>query len=174
MRLIDEQFLETPWYGSRQMARHLRRNGWCVGRHRVRRLIAQDGFGADPPAPEDQRTASAASDMALSASPSDHRPAEPGLVRRRDLHPDAQRLPVHRRDHALVQPKGSDMETIEHGSQPTIRSLKPITRRSTPSRDSFELFSGTTCWKVRTSVFVTPSFAVYPFLAPHTVSLRQL
>ena len=38
MRLIDAQFLETPWYGSRQMARHLRRNGWCVGRHRVRRL----------------------------------------------------------------------------------------------------------------------------------------
>ena len=25
MRLIDEQFLETPWYGSRQMARQLRR-----------------------------------------------------------------------------------------------------------------------------------------------------
>jgi hypothetical protein len=39
MRRIDEQFLETPWYGSRQMARHLRRNGWCVGRHRVRRLM---------------------------------------------------------------------------------------------------------------------------------------
>jgi hypothetical protein len=34
MRLIDEQFLETPWYGSRQMARHLRRDGWCVGRSR--------------------------------------------------------------------------------------------------------------------------------------------
>jgi putative transposase len=33
MRLIDEQFLETPWYGSRQMARHLRRNGWCIGRY---------------------------------------------------------------------------------------------------------------------------------------------
>jgi hypothetical protein len=26
MRLIDRQFLETPWYGSRQMARHLRRD----------------------------------------------------------------------------------------------------------------------------------------------------
>ena len=25
MRLIDEQFLQTPWHGSRQMARHLRR-----------------------------------------------------------------------------------------------------------------------------------------------------
>ncbi len=32
MRLIDAQFLETPWYGSRQMARHLRRLGYCVGR----------------------------------------------------------------------------------------------------------------------------------------------
>ena len=44
MRLIDEQFLETPWYGSRQMARHLRRNGWCVGRHRVRRQMARMGL----------------------------------------------------------------------------------------------------------------------------------
>ena len=24
MRLIDEQYLSTPWYGARQMARHLR------------------------------------------------------------------------------------------------------------------------------------------------------
>ncbi len=32
MRLIDAQFLETPWYGSRQMARHLRRGGYTVGR----------------------------------------------------------------------------------------------------------------------------------------------
>jgi len=44
MRQIDEQFLETPWYGSRQMARHLRRNGWCVGRHRVRRLMTKMGL----------------------------------------------------------------------------------------------------------------------------------
>ena len=114
MRLIDEQFLETPWYGSRQMARHLRRNGWCVGRHRVRRLMQQDGFGADLPAAKDERTASAASDMAVSASPSDHRSAEPGLVRGRDLHPDAQGLPVSRRDHGLVQPKGSGVEAVEH------------------------------------------------------------
>src|SRR4051795_10600700 len=36
MRLIDRQFLETPWYGSRQMARHLRREGYLVGRKRIR------------------------------------------------------------------------------------------------------------------------------------------
>lgn len=44
MRLIDVQFLETPWYGSRQMARHLRRDGHEVGRKRVRRLMAVMGL----------------------------------------------------------------------------------------------------------------------------------
>ena len=39
MRLIDEQFLKTPWYGSRQMARWLQREGHEGGRHRVRRLM---------------------------------------------------------------------------------------------------------------------------------------
>jgi putative transposase len=45
MRLIDRQFLETPWYGSRQMARHLRREGYTVGRKRIRRLMAKMGRG---------------------------------------------------------------------------------------------------------------------------------
>jgi putative transposase len=44
MRLIDEQFLETPWYGSRQMARHLRHDGYTLGRKRVRRLMARMGL----------------------------------------------------------------------------------------------------------------------------------
>jgi putative transposase len=44
MRLLDEQFLETPWYGSRQMARHLRRQGHSVCRKRVRRLMAKVGL----------------------------------------------------------------------------------------------------------------------------------
>jgi putative transposase len=44
MRLIDAQSLETPWYGSRQMARHLRREGYVVGRKRVRRLMARMGL----------------------------------------------------------------------------------------------------------------------------------
>ena len=44
MRLIDAQFLETPWYGSRQMASHLRRAGYEVGRKRIRRLMAKMGL----------------------------------------------------------------------------------------------------------------------------------
>jgi putative transposase len=39
MAIIDRQFLETPWYGSRQMARHMHREGHRCGRHRVRRLM---------------------------------------------------------------------------------------------------------------------------------------
>jgi putative transposase len=39
MALIDKQFLETPWYGSRQMARYMQRHGHKCGRHRVRRLM---------------------------------------------------------------------------------------------------------------------------------------
>ncbi|WP_439800398.1 IS3 family transposase [Shimia thalassica] len=39
MEIIDKQFLETPWYGSRQMARHMKRNDHQCGRHRVRRLM---------------------------------------------------------------------------------------------------------------------------------------
>ena len=46
MRLIDEQYLRTPWYGSRQMARHLRRQGYRVGRKRIRRLMRQMGLTA--------------------------------------------------------------------------------------------------------------------------------
>ena len=39
MVIIDKQFLETPWYGSRQMARYMQRQGHKCGRHRVRRLM---------------------------------------------------------------------------------------------------------------------------------------
>jgi putative transposase len=46
MRLIDEQFMETPFYGSRQMMRHLYRLGYAAGRDRVRRLMRLMGLAA--------------------------------------------------------------------------------------------------------------------------------
>ncbi|GJL55587.1 MAG: transposase [Nitrospirales bacterium] len=44
MRVMDEQFLATPYYGSRQMARWLKRQGYSIGRHRVRRLMRVMGL----------------------------------------------------------------------------------------------------------------------------------
>jgi len=51
MRRIDELFLKYPFYGSRQMVRQLRREGVCVGRHRVRRLMRLMGLQAIYQAP---------------------------------------------------------------------------------------------------------------------------
>ncbi len=39
MRLIDKQFLETPFYGVRQMTWHLRNDGQLVNKKRIRRLM---------------------------------------------------------------------------------------------------------------------------------------
>ena len=39
MAVIDKLFLETLWYGLRQMARHMKRNNHQYGRHRVRWLM---------------------------------------------------------------------------------------------------------------------------------------
>ena len=43
MRLVDEAFLECPYYSSRQMMRHLRRLGHPVSRNRGRPADAHDG-----------------------------------------------------------------------------------------------------------------------------------
>ena len=55
MRRIDELFLKYPFYGSRQMVRHLWREGVGVGRHRVRRLMRLMGLQAIYQAPRTTR-----------------------------------------------------------------------------------------------------------------------
>ena len=55
MRLIDEQYLRTPWYGSRQMARYLGRLGHTVGRKRARRLMRLLSLVSLPPKPNTRR-----------------------------------------------------------------------------------------------------------------------
>jgi putative transposase len=51
MRLIDERWLKTPFYGSRRMARHLGRQGHSASRKRVRRLMKKMGLEAVYPRP---------------------------------------------------------------------------------------------------------------------------
>jgi putative transposase len=57
MRLIDQLYLEMPWYGSRQMTRELRRAGHRVGRKRVRRLMRLMGLRSVAPRPFTSRRA---------------------------------------------------------------------------------------------------------------------
>jgi putative transposase len=51
MRRIDEQYLRTPFYGSRRMAAWLAREGEEINRKRVRRLMALMGLEAIHPGP---------------------------------------------------------------------------------------------------------------------------
>ena len=44
MRLVDEQFLDTPYYGGRLKAKHLKRTGYRVNRKRIRRLMLSMGL----------------------------------------------------------------------------------------------------------------------------------
>lgn len=46
MKAIDRAFTKYPFFGSRQIAAYLRRDGIVVGRHRVRRLMAKMGLEA--------------------------------------------------------------------------------------------------------------------------------
>ena len=51
MRLIDEQFLKTPFYGVRRMCIWLRSLGHVINKKRVRRLMRQMGLQAVYPRP---------------------------------------------------------------------------------------------------------------------------
>lgn len=51
MQLIDEQFLRTPFYGSRRLTAWLRRQGYPINRKRVQRLMGLMGVQAIYPKP---------------------------------------------------------------------------------------------------------------------------
>jgi len=51
MRLLDGQYLETPFYGSRKMTWFLRSHGYVINRKRVQRLMRQMGLFAIYPKP---------------------------------------------------------------------------------------------------------------------------
>ena len=55
MRLIDEEFLRHPFYGSRKLRDYLNRNGFSVNRKRVQRLMRLLGIESVAPKPNTSR-----------------------------------------------------------------------------------------------------------------------
>jgi putative transposase len=55
MRLIDEQYLKTPTWGSRPMGNHLHRLGYKINRKRIQRLMRLMGLEAIYPKPRTSR-----------------------------------------------------------------------------------------------------------------------
>lgn len=52
MKIIDREYLEYPFMGSRQMQRHLARMGYCLSRKRIIRLMRKMGLVAIYPKPK--------------------------------------------------------------------------------------------------------------------------
>ena len=52
MKLLDEQYTQTPFYGVLRMTAHLRRNGFKINEKRVRRLLRLMGLEAIYPKPK--------------------------------------------------------------------------------------------------------------------------
>ncbi len=51
MRAIDEQYMQTPYYGRRRMRLSLKKRGFCVSEKKVRRLMQLMGLKAISPGP---------------------------------------------------------------------------------------------------------------------------
>ena len=112
MRLIDEAFLESPYYGARQMMRHLHRLGHRIGRHRVARLMRKMGLRAiyqkpntSAPHPEHRIYPYLLRDLAV---------VRPNQVWCSDITYIPMRLSVFGGDHGLAQPPGAVVASVQH------------------------------------------------------------
>jgi hypothetical protein len=70
--------------------------------------------------PDHPRLSIVPQDLSVSAEAPDHRPAELGVVRRRNLHPDVVRLPP-RGDHGLAKPEGPCLAAAKHDRPQLLR-----------------------------------------------------
>ena len=93
MNEIDRVFTKYPFFGSRQIAAYLPRNGFHAGRHRVRRLMgimpcpaghrkamSREGPASDLQGSKHQQKASSASHLSIPAEEAAYYAPEPGLV----------------------------------------------------------------------------------------------
>jgi hypothetical protein len=111
MRRIDELFTARPFLGSRRLMVLLRARGvFDQPQARAPSDAADGDFGTRSQA-EDDKAGAGAQDLPL---PGD-RPAEPGLGRRRHLHPDWARLFVSGGNHRLGEPGGVELAVVERG-----------------------------------------------------------
>ena len=143
MNEIDRVFTKYPFFGSRQIAAYLPRNGFHAGRHRVRRLMGIMGLQAiHRPAvhcqmhergqrTQHQQKAPSAPDLPLFAEKVANQARQPCLVQRHNLYPGAARLPLSGRNHGLGNPQGLVLAAVQYA---LLSVIVPITCRSRDAR----------------------------------------
>ena len=103
MKAIDQQYLATPFYGSRRMRVWLQRQGCRASRKRVQRFFDADhGTCSHLPAAQEQQAGVRAQGVSLSVGRHGHRPTQSGVGGRCHLHLYGQRLPVFSCHHGLA------------------------------------------------------------------------
>jgi hypothetical protein len=136
MLLIDKQFLDTPFYGVRQMSWHLQNEGHAVNQKRIRRLMRLMRLVPIYQKPDTSKPAKGHKTLPLPARRAAGGAAEPGLVRRHHLPADAQRLPLSGRHHGLAYSEGAGLADIEHaGSRLLRRGAERGDPQVRPARD---------------------------------------
>ncbi len=107
MRVIDEQYLETPTYGSRSMAGQFRRQGRKVNRKRIQRQMRLMGIEAVYLQPHTSRAASRAPRFPVPAAGSERRATQSRVGGRHHRRSHLPRLHVPRSINGLAQPQDS-------------------------------------------------------------------
>ena len=117
MRQIDEQFLETPFFGVRQMTWHLKNEGHLVNEKCIRRLMRLMSLMPIYQKPNTSRLAKGHKiwPYLLRGLRVDARgQAKPGLGGAHHVSADAPWLPLSCGNHGLVHPQGAGLAHLEH------------------------------------------------------------
>ena len=121
MRRMDELHMAYPFYGSRQMMRHLRPRGPQGGPAPDPAAHAGDGDGSDLPAAEDERGESGAPDLPLSVAGSRDLAGRPRLVCGHHLCPCHAGVFLSRGRHGLGDPARARVAAVEHDGRGVLR-----------------------------------------------------
>ena len=117
MRLLDEQYLRKPYYGSRRMSFWLGEQGQAVNRKRVQRLMRKMGLEAIYPKPRLSRPADEGADLPVFAAGCADCSSQPGVEHRYHVRADAARLFVPDGGAGLVQPLRAGLGAVEHAGR---------------------------------------------------------
>ena len=134
MRLLDEQYTRTPFYGSRRMTEWLRDQGYEVNRKRVSRLMELMGIEAVYPKPKLSRPGEGHKIYPYLLEGVDGGARQPGVEHGHHVHPDGAGVRVPGGGDGLVQPVRAELVAVGDAWRWTfcVEALKRALRRGRP------------------------------------------
>ena len=141
MRLLDEQYTRTPYYGIRRMTWWLKTQGRAVNAKRVRRLLRLMGLEAIYPKPRLSAPAPGTPDLPVPVARSGDCASRSGLGHGYHLYPAAAWIHLSGGDHGLVQPVRAGLGSVHDDGQRVLRVGAGLGADPGATRD-FQLGSG--------------------------------